>query len=275
MIEALQYEFMRNALAAGVLVSIACGVIGAYVVVNRIVFLAGGISHAAYGGIGLGYFLGINPLLGATSFSLVAAVGMGLVSRRARQGVDIAIGVMWAVGMALGIILIDMTPGYSADLMSYLFGSILAVPRTDILLMLILDGVIVLVVGLLYKEFLAVSFDEEFATVLGVPVERIYLLLLGLIALTVVMTMRVVGLILTIALLTVPAAISAQFTSALAKMMFLSGLLGVVFTTLGLWLSYAFDLTPGATIVIVAGVAFLLSVSCKGVARRRLPHLTQ
>jgi len=275
MIEALQYEFMRNALAAGVLVSIACGIIGAYVVVNRIVFLAGGISHAAYGGIGLGYFLGINPLLGATSFSLVAAAGMGLVSRRARQGVDIAIGVMWAVGMALGIILIDMTPGYSADLMSYLFGSILAVPRTDIFLMLVLDAVIVLVVGLLYKEFLATSFDEEFAAVLGVPVERIYLLLLSLIALTVVMTMRVVGLILTIALLTVPAAISAQFTSALAKMMFLSSLLGVLFTTLGLWLSYAFDLTPGATIVIVAGVAFLLSVSYKGVARRKLPHLTQ
>lgn len=275
MIEALRYEFMRNALAAGVLVSVACGVIGAYVVTNRIVSLAGGISHAAYGGIGLGYFLGINPFLGAFSFSVVAAVAMGMVSRRARQNVDVAIGIMWAAGMALGIILIDVTPGYSADLMSYLFGSILAVPRGDILLMLALDAVIVSTVGLLYKEFLAISLDEEFAAVLGVPVERLYLLLLSLIALTVVMTMRVVGLMLTIALLTVPAAISVQFTSSLSRIMFLSSTLGVLFVTLGLLLSYAFDLTPGATIVVVAGVAFLLSMTYRGIIRRRNARLTR
>lgn len=269
MLQALQYEFMRNALAAGILVSVACGIIGTYVVVNRIVFLAGGISHAAYGGIGLGIFLGASPVAGAVSFSLAAALAMGVVSRRARQGVDIAVGIMWAMGMALGIILIDITPGYSADLMSYLFGSILAVPGSDIALMGALDVVIILAVAVVYKELLAVSFDEEFASVLGVPVERLYLLLLGLVALTAVMAMRVVGLILTIALLTIPAAVSRQFTAHLGKMMALSSFLGAAFTLAGLWLSYAFDLTPGATIVMVSGAAFALSSLYLGLRHRK------
>ena len=259
MIEALQYEFMRNALLAGVLVSIACGIIGTYVVVNRIVFISGGIAHTAYGGIGLGYFLGINPVMGAIVFSLAAALGMGVVSRRAHQRADTVIGVVWAIGMALGIVFIDLTPGYAADLMSYLFGSILTVPSSDIVLMLILNVVIISVVSLLYKEFLALSFDEEFTTVVGVPVERFYLVLLCLIALTVVMLMRVVGLVLVLALLTIPAAISGQFTFSLRKMMLLSIVLGIVFTVLGLWLSYVFDLTSGATIILISGGAFLLA----------------
>ncbi|HXL04887.1 MAG: metal ABC transporter permease [Firmicutes bacterium] len=276
MFEVFQYEFMRNAVAAGMLVSLACGIIGTYVVVNRIVFLSGGISHAAYGGIGLGIFLGINPVVGAVSFSLAASLAMGLVSRRARQGVDIAIGVMWAMGMALGIILIDITPGYSADLMSYLFGSILAVPRSDIVLMGVLDAVIIVVVAILYKEFLSISFDEEFSSVVGVPVERLYLVLLSLIALTAVMAMRVVGLILTIALLTVPAAISRQFTARLDGMMVLSSILGTIFTLVGLWLSYEFDLTPGATIVMVSGAAFALSSVYHSLSRQKLfPTLMQ
>ena len=217
----------------------------------------------------MGYFLGIDPVLGAIGFSLASALGIGVVSRRTHQRVDTVIGVMWAIGMALGIILIDLTPGYAADLMSYLFGSILTVPSFDVLLMLLLDGVIISVVALLYKEFLVLSFDEEFATVIGIPVERLYLILLCLVAITVVMLMRIVGLILVIALLTIPAAISGQFTSNLKKMMLLSTLLGIAFTTSGLWLSYAFDLTSGATIILVAGVAFLLASSYRNIARRR------
>jgi len=268
MIEMLQYEFMRNALLAGVLVSIACGIIGTYVVVNRIVFVSGGISHSAYGGIGLGYFLGINPVVGAIFFSLISALGMGLVSSRTRQRADTVIGIMWAVGMALGIIFIDLTPGYTADLMSYLFGSILAVPSSDILLMLVLNIVIIMTVTVLYKELLALSFDKEFAEVVGVPVERIYLVLLCLIALTVVMLMRVVGLILVIALLTIPAAVSGQFTADLKKMMLLSILLGLVFTTSGLWLSYIFDLTSGATIILVAASTFALSMLYRSIKHK-------
>jgi zinc transport system permease protein len=239
MIEALQFDFMRHALVAGALVSIACGVIGVYVVVNRLVFVSGGIAHAAYGGIGLGYFLGINPVWGAIVFSLAAALGMGLVQRKTRQRADTIIGVMWAIGMAAGILFVDLTRGYVVDLMSYLFGSILTVPRSDLVLMAILDVVIVALVVAFYKELLAISYDETFATVENVPVGAIYITLLCLVALTVVMLMRVVGLIMVIALLTMPAAISEQFTSSLKKMMILSIVLGIVFTTTGLWLSYA------------------------------------
>ena len=269
MIEALQFDFMRHALMAGVLVSIACGIVGVYVVVNRFVFVSGGIAHAAYGGIGLGYFLGINPVWGAILFSLAAALGMGVVQRKTRQRADTIIGVMWAIGMAVGIVFVDLTRGYAVDLMSYLFGSILTVPRSDLVIMAILDVVIIALVVVFYKELLAISYDETFATVENVPVGAIYITLLCLVALTVVMLMRVVGLIMVIALLTMPAAISEQFTSSLKKMMVLSVILGIVFTTVGLWLSYALNLTSGATIILVTGCAFLLSVLYKALAKRR------
>jgi len=269
MITALQFDFMRHALVAGALVSIACGIIGVYIVVNRLVFISGGIAHAAYGGIGLGYFLGINPVWGAILFSLAAALGMGVVQRKTRQRADTIIGVMWAIGMAVGIVFVDLTRGYVVDLMSYLFGSILTVPRSDLIIMALLDVVIVALVVVFYKELLATSFDETFATVENVPVDTIYIILLCMVALTVVMLMRIVGLIMVIALLTMPAAISEQFTSNLKKMMFLSIVLGIVFTTVGLWLSYALNLTSGATIILVSGGAFLLALLYRNVAGRR------
>ncbi|MBE9014787.1 metal ABC transporter permease [Chroococcidiopsidales cyanobacterium LEGE 13417] len=268
MIEALQFDFMRNALVAGVLVSIACGIIGTFVVINRIVFISGGIAHAAYGGIGLGYFFRFNPVLGAVIFSLAAALGMGIVQRYTRQRADTIIGVMWAIGMAIGIILVDLAGGYKADLMSYLFGSILAVSWRDLLIMLLLDAIVVALSVLFYKELLAISFDETFATVANVPVDAIYLTLMCTIALTVVMMMRVVGLIMTIALLTMPAAISGLFVKDMKKMMGLASILGMVFTTAGLWLSYFLNLTSGATIILVAGVVYLLSVAVQPLLSR-------
>jgi zinc transport system permease protein len=272
MIEALQFTFMRNAVLAGVLVSIACGVIGTLVVVNRIVFISGGIAHAAYGGIGLGYFLGFDPVLGAVAFSLAAALGMGAVQRKTEQRADTVIGVMWALGMSAGILLIDITEGYKADLMSFLFGSILAVPTGDLLLMVILDLVIIALIALFFKEFLAISFDETFARIANVPVDAIHLLLLGMIALAVVMLMRVVGLIMVIAMLTIPAAISGQFVRDMKRMMALSCALGVVFTTTGLWLSYRYNLTSGATIIMVSGAAYALSLGARAVLRRGERH---
>ena len=200
MIEALQYEFMRNALIAGALASIACGIVGVYVVVKKMVFISGGIAHASFGGIGLGYFLGINPVLGALFFTVVSALSMGAVTRRTKLPEDTAIGILWAIGMALGIIFIGLTPGYAPDLFGYLFGNILTVPSSDIALMLVLNLVIITLVFLFYKELLALSFDEEFGTVVGVPTERLYYLLLCLIALTVVVLIRVVGIILVISL---------------------------------------------------------------------------
>ncbi|GAB4337635.1 MAG: metal ABC transporter permease [Leptolyngbyaceae cyanobacterium] len=271
MIEALQFDFMRNALMAGVLVSIACGIIGTFVVVNRIVFISGGIAHAAYGGIGLGYFFKFSPVLGAVVFSVAAALGMGMVQRRTQQRADTIIGVMWAIGMAIGIILIDLAEGYKADLMSYLFGSILAVSYQDLQIMLVLDLIIIMLAIVFYRELLAISFDETFATVTNVPVDAIYLTLMCMIALTIVMMMRVVGLIMVIALLTMPAAISGQFMRSMKKMMVLASILGIVFTTAGLWLSYALNLTSGATIILVAGVVYLLSTIVQPLRKRLAP----
>jgi len=289
MIEALQFGFMRSALLAGVFVSIACGVIGSFIVIKRMVFISGGIAHAAYGGIGLGYYFkysvlpailtesafahldprpGFYPLASAILFSLISAVAMGLVQRRTRQRADTIIGVMWAIGMAIGIIFVDLTPGYKVDLMSYLFGSILAVQPGELFIIVGLDIVIVLLVVSFYKELLAVSFDETFAMVENVPVDAIYIVLLCLIALTVVMMMRVVGLIMVIALLTMPAAISGQFVRDMKRMMALASALGIIFTTVGLWLSYSWNLTSGATIILVSGAGYLLSLAAKPLARR-------
>jgi zinc transport system permease protein len=263
MFEIFQYGFMRNALAAGVLVSVACGIIGTYIVINRIVFLSGGIAHASYGGIGLGYLLGVNPFYGAIVFSLISALGMGWVHRHTRERSDTIIGVMWAVGMALGIILLDLSPGYKADLMSYLFGSILAVPTTDLVIILILNLVIISLVAAFYKELQAISFDESFAFVVNVPVDKLYMMLVSLIAITVVMTMRVVGLIMVIALLTIPPAIAGLFVKDMKRMMALSVGLSILFSFCGLVLSYYLNLTSGATIILLAGLAYLASFAIK------------
>jgi zinc transport system permease protein len=259
--EALQFEFMRNALLAGILVSVSCGIIGTLVVVNRIVFISGGIAHAAYGGIGIAFYTGIPPELGAALFSFVASMIMGVASLKSRERVDAIIGVMWALGMAIGIILIDLTPGYNVDLMSYLFGSILTVGRSDIWFMLSLALVTFLVVLLFYKEFLAMSYDEEFSFVVGIPVKTLYFVLLGLIALSVVVIIRVVGIILVIALISIPPYIAEKYTRSLGKMMLLSSLLGMFFTITGLWLSFRYNLTSGATIILVAGLAFFVSLA--------------
>ncbi len=268
MLEALQYDFMINALLAGLLASIACGIVGVYVVTKRIVFISGGIAHASFGGIGLGYFVGISPVIGAMIFSVASALGIGLVSRRTRLPEDTVIGILWATGMALGIVFIGLTPGYAPDLFSYLFGNILTVPRSDLILMAALDAVIVITVIALYKEFLAISFDEEFSTVTGIPVEALYLLLLSMIALTVVVLLRVVGIILVIALLTIPAALARQFTSSLRTMMLLAILFGAILTFGGLWVSYLLDLASGATIILLSGIAMLIIIGVSRLRRR-------
>ena len=258
MLEALQYEFMRNALAAGLLVSVICGIMGTLVVVNRIVFLSGGIAHAAYGGIGLSFFLGWPYLVGTLGFSFTAAMVMAAVSLKAKHRADTIIGVIWALGMACGIILLDLTPGYNVDLMSYLFGSILTVPQSDLWIMLIVGALIGGFVIYFYKDLLAISYDEEFARIRGVPTRALYFALIGMLAVTIVMVIQVVGLILVIALLTIPPFMVEKYAKSLFQMMIGSSLLGAVFTVCGLWLSYAFDLTSGASIILVAGIAFFL-----------------
>jgi zinc transport system permease protein len=269
MVHLLNYEFMRNALAAGLLVSVACGVVGTLVVVNRLSFLAGGIAHAAYGGLGLAAFFNWTPMAGTVPFSLVSSLLMGYASRRKKERSDTVIGVMWALGMAIGIILIDLKPGYYVDLMSYLFGSILAVPRESIVFMVALDAVILTTVVVLYKEILGMSYDEEFSLISGVPVPLLYYVMILLIALTVIMLIRVVGLILVIALFTIPASIAEMFTRSLLRMMVIATLLGMVFTVSGLLLSYYWNLTSGATIILVAGVAYIICFLLTSRSKRR------
>lgn len=254
-----EQNFLCYALVAGLLASIGCGIVGTYVVVRNIGYLAGGIAHAVLGGMGIAYFLGQPPIGGAIITALLAALLIGWVSMKWQQTEDSLIGALWAVGMAVGIIFISKTPGYNADLMSYLFGNILLVSKADLMLMAGLDLVILLCVGLFYKQFQAVTFDEEFARLRGVHAEVYYLLLLCLVALTVVLLIRVVGLILVIALLTLPAAIARQYFGTLFKIMCLAIFVGGALTISGLAISYQQDLPSGATIILVAGAAFFIS----------------
>ena len=255
MIEALQFEFMQHALLAGLLVSFAAGIIGSLIVVNRMVFLAGGIAHTSYGGIGLAVYFGLPIFLGASFFSVGAALLIAGLTLKKRHRMDTFIGLIWAVGMAIGVIFVDLTPGYNVDLMSYLFGSILAVSSEDLYFMAALLSLILLVVTFWYRDILAVSYDSEYAGLRGVNVRFFYTLILILSALTVVIAIKVVGLILVIAMLTIPVYIAEKLSSSLFSMMFLSGAIATLFTLLGLWFSYTYNLTSGASIIIVSAVS--------------------
>ncbi|MBC2714350.1 MAG: metal ABC transporter permease [Desulfobacteraceae bacterium] len=274
MIEALQFEFMRNAVIAGFFASLICGVIGSFVVVNRLVFLAGGIAHAAFGGIGIALFFGVPYMLGTLGFSLLAALIMTAVVLKNKSRADTFIGILWAVGMATGIILLDLTPGYNVNLISYLFGSILAVPTSDIWWMLGLSFFTIVSTGFFYRDLLAISYDDEFAKLRGVPVNLIYFLFIGLIAVSIVILIRVVGLILVIALLTIPPYIAEKYSRSLSKMMILSTILAGVFNLSGLWLAYTYNLTSGATIILVAAAAFFISMIFDMFFLKKHPELT-
>jgi zinc transport system permease protein len=263
------HGFLQAALLAGILASIGCGVMGTYVVVKRIGFLAGGISHSVLGGMGAALFFNQDPMHGALLAAVGSALVIGWITLRFQEHEDTLISAFWAVGMAAGILFIAKTPGYGVDLMSYLFGNILLVAPQDLWLMAALDLVLVGTVAAYYRPFLAVTFDEEFARLRGVPVTLFHLLLLCLVAVTVVLLIRVVGLILVIALLTLPAAVAAQYASTLGRIMVAATALGAVFAVAGLAAAYEADLPAGATIILVAGAAYLASTLWQG-ARRRL-----
>ena len=264
--EALQFDFMQHALLAGILVSFAAGIIGSLIVVNRMVFLAGGIAHTSYGGIGLAVYFGLPIFLGASLFAVGAALLIAALTLKKRHRMDTFIGLIWAVGMAIGVIFVDLTPGYNVDLMSYLFGSILAVSTSDIYFMVVLLVVILFIVTLRYRDILAVSYDSEYAGLRGVNVRFFYTLILILSALTVVIAIKVVGLILVIAMLTIPVYIAESLSKSLLSMMFISGAIATLFTLVGLWFSYTYDLTSGASIILVSAVSlgFFLFFSKRG-----------
>ncbi len=256
MMEALGFEFMRNAIMAGLLASLACGIIGSLVVAKRIVFISGGIAHAAYGGIGIAFFFGLPYMVGTLGFSLVVAIVMTFLTLDNKHRADTVIGVLWAAGMALGVVLIDLTPGYNVDLMSYLFGSILAVTPEDLYMMSLMCLIIIFMVIFFYNDFLAMSYDPDFARLRGIPVRLLYAILLVMIAVSIVMVIKVVGLILVIALMTIPPYMAEKKSVSLGQMMVISSILSAVFTLGGLWISYAFDITSGAAIILFASAAF-------------------
>jgi len=259
MIALLEYAFFRQALYAALFAGVACGVIGVYVVVKKFSFISGGIAHCALGGVGVGYFLGINPMLTVLPFSILSAVGMGMLSRGKKVSEDAAVSIFWAAAMALGIVFAGLRAGYTPDFFGYLFGNILTVSVEDLWLMAFLDITILLATTFLYKEFLAFSFDEEYAEATGMPVKIVQTILLCLIALTIVVLLRIVGIVLVIALLTIPGVIAKQWTFHLGKMMLIAVALSIVFTVAGLYLSYVFDIASGATIILVATFGFFLS----------------
>ncbi|MDR1975958.1 MAG: metal ABC transporter permease, partial [Campylobacteraceae bacterium] len=222
MIEALEFTFMQNALLSGVLVSISCGIVGSLIVVNRMVFIAGGIAHGAYGGLGIAFLLGISPIFGTLAFSVMLSLVIAFLSYKNQARIDAVIGAIWAFGMAVGIICVDLTAGYNVDLMSFLFGSILSVSSGDLWLVGIVCILIAAVVGVFYKEFLAISFDMEFAKLQGLNTKLFYTVLMILTALCIVAAIRAVGLILVVALLSIPPYIAEKFCSKLLSMMILS-----------------------------------------------------
>ncbi|MFK5985538.1 MAG: metal ABC transporter permease [Pseudomonadota bacterium] len=259
-----EYEFLQNALLAGILASISCGLTGPFVVVNRISYLAGGIAHAVLGGMGAAIYFQIDPIIGALVSALLSALLISYIKLKFEQQEDTVIGALWSVGMATGIIFISQTPGYNSELLSYLFGNILMVSEAQLQMMFILDVLLVLIITLFYKYFVAISFDREFAKTLGIPVNFFYTLLLCLVALTVVILIQVVGLILVIALLTLPAAIASHYSFSIIRIMMFAIIGGFIFTSSGLMVSYQADFPAGSVIIVIAGTTFLISTFMKG-----------
>ncbi|SLM27952.1 ABC-type Mn2+/Zn2+ transport system, permease component [Desulfamplus magnetovallimortis] len=257
------FQFLANALIMGILASISFGIIGTYVVTRRISYLAGAISHAAFGGIGMALYLSrtfdiawLDPIHGAMVFAVGAAVITGMISIHSREREDTVIGAIWSVGMAMGIVFIDMTPGYF-ELSSFLFGDILLISSNDIVLITILDVVILGTVMLCYNPLLAVCFDDEYAMLRGINAHGYYIFLLCLTAVTVVLMVRIVGIVMVIALLTLPAAIAGKMTKRMLPMMSLAVFLCMLFDTAGLAVSFVNGISTGPTIILIAGISYL------------------
>lgn len=251
-----EYKFLQNALTASILASIVCGIIGVIIVEKKLVMMSGGIAHTAYGGVGLGYLMGFEPMIGAFIFSACAAMGIGFIKRKGGTQSDVIIGLFWSLGMALGIVFIAFMPGYPPDLNSYLFGNILSVTKSDIYLMFILTFIVVFVVIALYNNWKAYLFDEEFASIIGIKTAFLEYLLLILIAMTVVTLIRVAGIIMVIALLTAPAATAGIVSSKLKNRMIYAIIFGIIFCVVGLWVSYVLNVASGAIIVILSVVFY-------------------
>jgi len=267
MTDFFSYGFMQNAILAGIMASIICGVIGPFIVARRMVFISGGLSHTAFGGLGIAYWLGINPLYGASLFVLSAALIIGWWEEKVTRH-DMFIGILWAFGVAVGIIFIHLTPGYVPDLMTFLFGNILTVSQADLHITFFLVLIVTLPVLIFYKGMISVTFDEEYAKARMLPVKTLNIMLLVLFALSIVTLIQVVGIILVIALITIPVATAGEFSSSFKGIMALSTLFGALFCLSGLFLSYFFELPSGAAIILIGTFTLILTKAIKYLFQR-------
>jgi len=258
-IELLQYNFVVNALLAAVFASISCGIIGTYIVTRRMVFLSGGITHASFGGIGIGYFLGFNPIFSAAIFSIFSALGIEFLSKQTEVREDSAIGILWSFGMAIGIIFITITPGYVPNLMTYLFGSILTVSKLDVWLLFGLSLLIIIIFSSFYRLILFVSYDQEFARTHKIAVNLVNYSLISLVALTIVLNIKVVGIIMVISLLTIPQSIANLFTRNFRNIIIASVVLSFVGVFTGLIFSYKINIPSGASIIFSLVIYFVIA----------------
>ena len=263
MIEMLSYSFMQNALIISAFSVLICALAGTLAVVNRTVYITGGVAHASYGGIGLALFAGISPTLGAMAVAVVMGVILGIIKERHSEKTDAVVSGLWAAGMAAGIILSDITPGYSVDFLSYLFGNILLLSRGDILLAAIFAAVLLAVVIKYYRTLLVCSADQEYASTLGINVRKVNIALLLLLCASVIVLMRVAGLILVMALLSIPASIAETYSKRLSKMMLVSGIVAAIAIFGGLIASVYLNLTPSAVIVALLALMYLVNIGIK------------
>ncbi|MBQ3643930.1 MAG: metal ABC transporter permease [Candidatus Riflebacteria bacterium] len=273
----IELPFLQNAILAGVLCSIGSGIVGTYVVLRRITYIAAAISHCVLGGLGAAKYLSVvygwtwlKPVHGAVVTALLSALLIGWVSLKAKEREDSIISALWAVGMSMGVLFIYKTPGYNEDLMNYLFGNILMVSTEELYIIAILDIITIALTCVFYKQTVAVCFDEEYARTRGVNVEFYYLLMLCMTALTVVLTVNVVGIIMVIALLTLPVAISSKMFNRVWKIMLGATVLGIFFTSTGLMISYEPNLPSGAVTIVVAGIFYFITLLISLFKKRKI-----
>ena len=267
----IQYGYLSNALAACVLSGITCGVIGTYVVCRRMVFLAGGITHASFGGLGIAFYLGINPILGAMVFAVLSALGIEWANDRGRIREDSAIGIIWSVGIAIGVLFMSLRPGYtSGDLSNFLFGSIVTVTRTDVQALAVLTLVVTVGTLLWLRPVMYVAFDRDFARSRGIPTRVISYLMAALVAVTIVLSIRIMGIVLLISLVTMPVVIVNSLSRSYRTIAFAAPLVAVAGNVAGLVVSYNFEAPPGATIIFTLTLT-LIMVKLLSLRQKRLP----
>lgn len=245
------YDFLVNAFVACILSGITCGIVGSYIVARRMVFLASGITHASFGGLGIALYAGLNPLLGAVAFASVSSLGIEYASRKGRMREDSAIGIIWSVGMAIGALFMSLRPGYASDLTSYLFGNILLVDRGDVAWLALLTVVIIIGAAIWLRRLMYITFDEEYARSQGLPVAVVAYVMAVVIAITIVLSIKVMGIILLLSLVTLPVVIANTLTKDYRRITLFASIIAVVANVIGFIFSYEYDLPTGSCIIFI------------------------